>query len=160
MSMIIDGTNGLTFNNATTQASAGCVLQVVQAYTSTQSSSANNTWIDSTLTATITPKFSNSKILVVAQQNGLSKSAGSSQGAVSLRLVRDSTPLGEFSKYGTYTNTAMANNTAAGFTYLDSPATTSATIYKTQFCALTNVGTAYVQDSSTVSSITLLEIAG
>ena len=41
MTMIIDGTNGLTFNNATTQASAGCVLQVVNATTNTQVTSAS-----------------------------------------------------------------------------------------------------------------------
>ena len=158
--MIIDGTNGLTFNNATTQASAGQVLQVVNGIITTGVSSSSTTYSDTTLSATITPKFSTSKILVIAQQNGLSKSAGNSQGAVSLRLLRDSTVLNTFSQYSAYTNTAMANNTAAGFTQLDSPATTSATVYKTQFCALTNVGTSYVQDSGTTSSITVMEIAG
>ena len=53
MSMIIDGTNGLTFNNATTQASAGQVLQVVNATYATQVSNNTQTPADTNLTATI-----------------------------------------------------------------------------------------------------------
>jgi len=35
MSLILDGTGGITFNNSTVQASAGSVLQVVNATYST-----------------------------------------------------------------------------------------------------------------------------
>lgn len=175
MTAVINGSSPtVTFSDGTTQATsaivsgyvpyanlpAGSVLQVVSATTSTQAASSNSTWIDSTLTVTITPKYTTSKIFVIAQQNGVTKSASNTQGCVSLRLVRDSTALGNFSQYSAYTNTTLTNSVSAGYTYLDSPATTSATVYKTQFCALTNVPTAYVQDSSTVSSITVMEIAG
>ena len=65
MTMIIDGTNGLTFNNATTQASAGQVLQVVQNIYASYSSTSSTSYVDSGLSASITPKFSTSKILVM-----------------------------------------------------------------------------------------------
>jgi hypothetical protein len=173
MSIILDGNIGLTYPDVTTQNTssvvsgkqpfsqmpAGTVLQAVSNTTSTQVTATNSTFADTTLTVTITPKFSTSKILVVVNQNGLTKSAGDTQGCVSVQLVRNSTSLGLFSKYTTYTNTTLTNSAAAGFSYLDSPATTSATIYKTQFCVLTNVAAGYCQDSSTVSSITVMEIA-
>jgi hypothetical protein len=44
--------------------------------------------------------------------------------------------------------------------FLHSPATTSAVSYKTQFASSQNNGTVYVQISSAVSTITLMEIAG
>ena len=47
--------------------------------------------------------------------------------------------------------------------YLDSPATTSATTYKTQFCNGDNVNPIYVQTLNgfqASSTITLMEIAG
>ena len=49
MSLILDGTNGLTFNNATTQASAGVVLQVVNATTTTQVSTTSTSFVTACL---------------------------------------------------------------------------------------------------------------
>ena len=65
MSMIIDGTNGLTFNNATVQASAGQVLQVVNATYGTAASTSSASFVDSGMSATITPKFATSKIFAL-----------------------------------------------------------------------------------------------
>ncbi len=42
--------------------------------------------------------------------------------------------------------------------YLDSPSSTSALTYKTQFGSAGNAATVYVQDGSAASSITLMEI--
>ena len=161
MSMIIDGTNGLTFNNATTQASAGSVLQVVNATTSTSVSTTTNSYIDTTLTATITPKFTTSKILVLVNQNGVTKN-GAAGADVGLRLLRNSTTIQQLSLYGLYDGTTGAIYGATFSTsYLDSPATTSATTYKTQFQASENTGIVSVQVSAgnSTSTITLMEIA-
>ena len=91
MSMIIDGTNGLTFNNATTQASAGSVLQVVSAAIATYVSSSSSTFADTGVTATITPKFATSKILILINHAGCSKEAANT--SIKLQLLRGSTQI-------------------------------------------------------------------
>ena len=163
MSMIIDGTNGITFNNATTQASAGSVLQVVNAIYSTQVGTTSNSFIDTGLTATITPKFSTSKILVIVDQTGIGKGGGSGN-YIQLKLVKNSTTLAYFESLGTFTNAAGLNYIGScSMNYLDSPATTSATTYKTQFTNGDNVNPVYVQTLNgfqASSTITLMEIAG
>jgi len=156
MSMIIDGTNGLTFNNATTQASAGCVLQVVNVAYNTFASTTSSTYSDTGLTVTITPKFATSKILVETFVS-LLKNATNAQGK--LQVVRNSTSIIEFEKGAPYTGTTMALDVGAvGTTYLDSPATTSATTYKIQFAAQS--GYIGINDNNGYSTITVMEIAG
>ena len=123
MSMIIDGTNGLTFNNATTQASAGSVLQVVNATYSNASwtTTTSTSFVSTPLTATITPKFATSKILIIASYS-LSPAVGNSNYST---IYRNSTNLGNsngMAQVGTNSIWTML-----GINYLDSPATTSAT---------------------------------
>jgi hypothetical protein len=159
MTFIVSGSDGLTFPNSTTQASAGIVLQVVSAVTSTQGTSSTSTYADSSLTANITPKFSTSKILVIVDQTGLAKSTNDVR--VKLKLLRNSTDLIEFEFNAGFTNSSATNRVGgASVNYLDSPATTSAVTYKTQFASLTNAGFVYVQVDNCYSSITLMEIAG
>jgi hypothetical protein len=158
MTFIVDGTNGLTFNNSTVQASAGVVLQVVQGTYSTNTSTSGTTLIDTGVTATITPKFSTSKILVLATMNGI-YNVGTSSTGVQLAILRNSTNLNAFCNYTSYTSTVIDLIVGASANYLDSPATTSATTYKIQFARNGGSGTIRVQANSDVSSITLLEIA-
>jgi hypothetical protein len=160
MSMLIDGTNGLTFNNATTQASAGVVLQVVNATYSTQVSTSANTFSDTGLTATITPKFSTSKILVFVDQNSVSKDTSNT--GVNIKLQRNGSDLGSYFGYvAGYTNsTASSDIGSVSVNYLDSPATTSAVTYKTQFASNSPTASAIVQQFNAMSTITLMEIAG
>jgi hypothetical protein len=162
MTFIVDGTNGLTFNNSTTQASAGVVLQVVNATYGTQVTTSSGTFSDTGLTATITPKFSTSKILVIVSQNGCGKYTGDL--TVQLKLQRSGSDLIVFSGQGAYTGSAATNyGYSYGCQYLDSPATTSATTYKTVFAAYSPVPTAVVQSNlglQAVSTILLMEIAG
>ena len=160
MSMIIDGTNGLTFNNATTQASAGSVLQVVNATYSTQVSNSTSTYADTGLTATITPKFSTSKILVIVDQTGCAN-AYTNGSLLALQLTRNGTQIALFSAYGGF-NTGGSLTMEFGtcsVNYLDSPATTSATTYKTQLKSTNNTGAMSVQYQNSTSTITLMEIA-
>ena len=160
MSLIIDGSNGLTFPNSTTQASAGQVLQVVNAFDQTYGSTTSTSYVDSPLSATITPKFSNSKILVIA-----TVTAGASGGrGGSVRVVRGATTVNAFAN-GTGQNNAGStyDTQAIGFsmTYLDSPATTSATTYKLQYAAISGTLLYNWYDNSPIaaSTLTLMEIA-
>ena len=161
MAVTIDGTGGITFPNSTVQASAGSVLQVVNANYSTSTSSSTTTYIDTGLTATITPKFATSKILVLINQNGLRKSPANSQNSINMQLIRNSSVLSQISAFTGYTNTALDNIVGSASTsYLDSPATTSSTTYKTQFSSGFNTASVTVQDNGAQSTITLMEIAG
>jgi trimeric autotransporter adhesin len=135
------------------------IIQVVYGRTTTQSASSSGSYADTNLTATITPTSSSSSILVLVSQNGLVKSAASSNNRIHIRLNRGATALDNFVSDGLDTGTALLNSGSASYSYLDSPATTSATTYKTQFASAASTSTVYCQyASSQYSSITLMEI--
>jgi hypothetical protein len=160
MPTIIDGTAGITFPNSTIQASAGQVLQVVNATYASTASNTTTTFADTGLTATITPKFATSKILVIASVNGLEKSNGNSTNSLMLRLLRAGTNISDFVRYGGFqAATTTLISPSGSINYLDSPATTSATIYKVQFANAVNASSVMVQSNQDVSTITLMEIA-
>jgi hypothetical protein len=162
MTTIIDGSAGITFPNSTTQASSSKVLQVVNASYSTITSSTTNAWANTGITASITPLFSTSKILVSAYVQGCTKSATGTQ--VALRINRNSTTIITFSTNGgdNTSNIGMDIGTIAT-EYLDSPATTSSTTYTVQLANDNNTGTVYINNNyflgAVTSTITLMEIA-
>ena len=141
-----------------TNKSAGTVLQVVNATYGTQVSSSTSTFVDTGLTATITPTSASSKILVLVSQTGLGKE--SSNTTISLRLMRGASSLFTVENYAAANNATTYNYVAGtSVNYLDSPATTSATTYKTQFNSQSNTAITYVQGNTSTSTITLMEIA-
>ena len=136
---------------------SGSVIQVVNATYGTTVTSTNSTNVDTGLTATITPLFANSKILVLASQNGLAKINNT---YMQLLLFRGATQLATFGNAIAYTNSTADNRVGgASLSYLDSPATTSAITYKTQFNSQTNASSVTVQDNYGLSTITLMEIS-
>jgi hypothetical protein len=152
---------------------AGSVLQVVSTVKTDTFSVATATFTDVTgLSVSITPSSSSSKILVM-----FGVAAGpSNASSQNLRLVRNSTviyagdaasnrPLGYASTYASSDYIVFP----VGGSYLDSPATTSATTYKIQV-ASSGGTTTYVNrtvgdrdttayDLRGASSITVMEIA-
>lgn len=138
----------------------GTVLQVVSAEYSTQTSSSTTTYADTGLTLAITPSSTSSKVLVQITQS-YGRDDGNSLNSVGLKLFRGATDLGVFATRAGFTNTAIYQSGTVAYNYLDSPATTSATTYKTQFNnALVSSGFVYAQYVSAKSTITLMEIAG
>lgn len=164
MTFIVDGTNGLTFPNSTTQVSAGVVLQVVQGSASTAVYNSTTTYADTGLSASITPKFSTSKILVLITHPENYKSSGASSNDIAFNLCRNGSQIQQFTSGLGYTNTATYLYFSTSFNYLDSPATTSSTTYKTQFKNNDNNGAQVGVNNGgaglTLCTITLLEIAG
>jgi hypothetical protein len=135
----------------------GSVLQVVQGTTTTQVSTTGITLVDTGLTATITPTSASSKILVLVEQSSCGKENNE---RLRLVLLRNSTQICNIIQLGGYTNSTAPNNIGSVSTsFLDSPATTSATTYKTQFSCINGVGEAFVQWNPSLSTITLMEIA-
>lgn len=138
---------------------AGTVLQVVSGITTSAGASSSSTYSDTSLTATITPTNATSKILVFVSQNGINKSVANASNRIGLRLVRDATVLSTFGVDLQFTGTTIQNTGSASCSYLDSPGTTAATTYKTQFSSVNNTASVNVQASGDASSITLMEIA-
>jgi hypothetical protein len=137
---------------------SGNVLQVVQASNSSATVNTTSTQIDTGLTATITPKFASSNILVIVQQGGCYKSPGNANNWLLLYLYRDATL--RASTFGAYTATALALSVGTmGFNFLDSPNTTSALTYKTRFANDVNASSVAVNFGGGSSYITLLEVA-
>lgn len=154
------GTNVITNGKLVTAGMpVGSVLQVVSAITSTEVSTSLASYVDTGLTASITPRFSTSKILVIVSHGTITKSNGSANNRMALKLMRGLTDLVAFGNGLLYTATALQNRGSASFNYLDSPATTSSVTYKTQFANVDAGAEVQVQTNSSHSSITLMEIA-
>jgi len=136
----------------------GKVLQVVFGSTSTAVSTTAATLIDTGLSATITPSSTSSKILVIVNHPDNDKNLGDC--SQKTHLFRGTTFICEFSKYLNNTGDSTEQRTETGTNFLDSPNTTSATTYKTQFNKNSGSGTITVQKDNTTSTMTLMEIAG
>tara|TARA_R100000808_G_scaffold6292_1_gene18846 strand:- start:1048 stop:1629 length:582 start_codon:yes stop_codon:yes gene_type:complete len=151
----------------------GKILQVVQGTVldDTQSTtSASFVDMSPSLTATITPSATSSKILV-----NFVVTTGANEGWHAFyRMLRGATPIGVGVANGSRKQATMEVSTGAiaiadpgTMTYLDSPSTTSATVYKIQW-ATESAGTIYLNRSHTwtdssnwmtgISTITLMEI--
>jgi hypothetical protein len=153
-------------------ASAG-ILQVVSTVKSDTYSMASTTFADITdFSVTITPTSATSKIFVV-----VTGYLGSAPGSVAVRtrLVRGSTAIAVGDTAGTRTlasTDGIASNsnhmTTMAISFLDSPATTSATTYKVQMQNTGGGAFTFLNRSSgdtdgatarTSSSITVMEVA-
>ena len=158
MTMTLDGTAGITFPSGSgTQAAQSKVLQVVQGTYSTEVSTTSNSYVTTGITATITPLFSTSKILVIssviASNQGIAKSAF-------FTIYRNSTNLAS-NLYSNFGQTYFSSSTAytnTNMNYLDSPATTSATTYTVYMNAYGNQ-TLVANINGGTGTILLLEIA-
>ena len=155
--------NGVAYNS---------VLQVVSTTKTDTFSTTSTSYTDLTgMTVTITPRFTTSKILVVSSMNVGSSGAGPITG---IKLLRDSTDIFVGDADGVKSRGAIGVRVdneyqlySCSVTFLDSPATTSATTYKFQMKS--SSGTSYLNrihnalnDAGvvrTASSITVMEIA-
>jgi hypothetical protein len=129
--------------------------------------------IDTGLSVSITPTSASNKILVfVTQQMAADSSAATPEPAINLELFRGATSIWNGGgQYGFYFFKNAAGTTDVRIiisaTYLDSPATTSATTYSIQ-CRQGAAGTFYVNRSKVdsnsdqyfrgASSITVMEV--
>ena len=79
---------------------------------------------------------------------------------MNLKLFRGATDIGSLAFAAGYTNSSVDVYLGSiGTSVLDSPATTSATTYKTQFANQTAAASVQVQTLSAQSTIVLLEIS-
>jgi hypothetical protein len=135
----------------------GKVLQVINATDSTEKVVASSTYVDTGLSATITPSSSSNKILVFAAVSSVGKASSNTN--VRLKLLRGSTDLIIFTREAGQSGNSDDNKVGnSGCTYLDSPNTSSATTYKVQMNS--NSGSSYGQTggSGGTHTMTLMEI--
>jgi len=142
---------------------AGSVLQVVNTIYSTYVSNSTSTYANTNVTATITPKFATSKILVI-HSSQYAKNESNNSNAIAINLVRNGTQIVELALDLLYTGAAggnaLSNNGMSTCTYMDSPASTSALTYRTQFKnSGANSAVVYAQVNNTPGTMILMEIA-
>jgi hypothetical protein len=158
-------------------APTGKILQVISASKTDTSTTTSQTFVDiSGLSVSITPTSATSTILI--QWSTTLGSVGNAS-STNVRLMRDATAIGIGDAAGSRPrvtgsfypgDVTAANNiaTVAGM-FLDSPATTSATTYKIQFCNANGSSTVCVNrtdgdrntagyDPRAISSITVMEV--
>ena len=130
----------------------GSVLQVVQAYTNSGATTTTSaTYVATTLSGSITPSSASNKIYIIFSGGVYQATNGNGY-------------------YGIFRNGSnIANNqihnaiinqwSTQGGSFLDSPATTSATTYAIYMRSATGSTTYWGGDSPLVNSITMMEIA-
>lgn len=160
------GTNGQVLQADSTAATGlkwgtvgggGKILQVVQGTTTTEVTNNTDTFADTTLSASIIPSATTSRIMILVTQNSCYKTNGNASNAHMFRIVRGSTSIWTTQFVG-WTDSATKLESTYHFSYVDSPSTTSATTYKTQFRNFPNAAGVVVQESTAPSNIILLEI--
>lgn len=131
------------------------ILQVVQGTTSTGATTASVTWVDTTLTATITPSSTSSLILIMTSSLAYTDAA-STQG--SLKIIRNNTT-------DIVINTGYCYGTSGGVTNsvtlgkIDNPNSTSPQTYKMQMQRFAGTGNFNQQMNGSTGVITLMEIS-
>lgn len=154
------GTVALTGAAVTySQLPTGSVLQVVSATTTTPFVTTSGTYATTGFSASITPKFSTSKVLVLVNAF-VTASVNACQPTIT--VYRNSTNIG-FSTYGFgdfYSAAGGYSEIILPISFLDSPATTSSTTYTIYGRNSTSAGSATFFDGNRTSTLTLIEVAG
>ena len=176
MTFVVDGTNGLTFNDATTQSSTatnasnissgtlgkarlptGSVLQVVEGSTGTETFTTSSTYVSTNLSASITPTSTTSKILIIVSATIYVSSSAQN---VNATVYRGGTDIASAYSSGVlFFGDGPTGWAKCATTILDSPASTSSLtyfLYLKASSAGTNVG---ANRNTTRNSIILMEIA-
>ena len=162
-----DGTGTIALQNqlsGMTSASmpAGSTLQVVQHFhnsTSSYTSTTSTSYVTTNLTKTITPSSTSSKIKI--EFSGF-LDIGTTGGYGFLTVKRGSTNLGDCERDGFAGIDLVSNSRFLGnvsYTYLDSPATTSATTYEV-FIKAGNSATVRFRNDVVPATLVLTEIKG
>jgi len=166
MSIVLNGTGG------TITGVPGQVLQVVNTTSTTYTAINTNTYTDTGLSLSITPTSSTSKILImISQPYRIYNQTSASNAGGGVKLLRGSTAIlvpvedsgGPYQLWFTSSATGPSSRAIWSCSFLDSPATTSSTTYKTQARRYDSNSQIVFQEGDSVGTstamITLMEIA-
>lgn len=153
---------GMIQQLASSNMPAGSVIQVVNTLNGTEQYTTSASDVETSVTATITPKYATSKILVIATAGGLYTNNSDTQ--ANYYVYRGGTLIGvlmdSMQCYAQSMGTFRLPT--ATFTKLDSPATASAITYKFWMSRRTGTGTIGINSygsTAPASGFTLMEIA-
>lgn len=146
-------------------ASGGGVVQTVQTQYTSSFNTSSSTFVDVTnFTATITPRSSSNKILIILSTSG-THIGSASQGEY--RILRGATDPASIAGGRMWTSDGYYGSTTtsdAVCMFLDSPATTSATTYKLQIrnrmSLSMTVGIDWNGEVAGLHTLTLMEVSG
>jgi hypothetical protein len=140
----------------------GSVLQVVTANYAVDTSTTSTSWSDTGITASITPLFSSSRILVIISNPAYTTSNTVNAGG-QFQILRGATSIYNTGLNSLYMQaggaSSVQSNSQQTMVYLDAPATTSATTYKLQQQSYFSGRTFGSQVNNATSTITLMELA-
>jgi hypothetical protein len=158
MAIIKSNNNTISAITALPAGVGGKILQVLNATDSTTRSTTSTSFVtaSNTLSISITPSSTSSKIFLIANSNGYANNAGLN---AYFTIYRGATNLGNASNglinWWDETNRQIGNGWS--MTYLDSPSTTSATTYQV-YMKVDSGTTAFMNYNTTLGSITAFEV--
>lgn len=165
MTTIVDGNLGISYpvtagSTSATQASSSKILQVVSGTLASIVTTTSGSFVTTGLTVSITPSSTSSRIYVSVSSNCDTSSTGALGTQASFTIYRNSSNL----YAGGMTQVYSSGRVIAPLcmTYLDSPATTSATTYTAYFLSNNGATVAFNNASGSgtpISTITAWEIA-
>jgi len=159
---ILPSASGSTTQLAASSLPSGSVIQTVYATNGTNSSNSTTTLAATGLTATITPQFNTSRIMVLITQNLQLQTSGSVDSQASWTCTRNGTTV-----WGnqTFDQLRMTSNSASDFgtgwpaMFIDTPSSTSALTYATYYAAKSASGVTVINaDSGQSAYMILMEI--
>jgi hypothetical protein len=141
---------------------AGAVVQVIQASINSTQSTTSTSYVASNLTASITPKSSSNKILILLTGGNSWNNTNSVECIVAFyKSVSGGAYSAVYDPAGIRVNPSNATAIKLGWSvsYLDSPATTSALTYQPYFKVSGGGGTSYFNEGTIYVQLTLFEVA-
>jgi hypothetical protein len=155
-------TKGLKWSTPVVPVVTPRIGQVVQTTTTASTSTTSGTYVDATgMSATITPTSSTSKVLVTMNFDANTNGNPSNYNVTQMQIVRNSTAIYSdaiVSAYTTQLTSGALFNQRVTMTFLDSPATTSATTYKLQVLKGSGSTSAGINSFGAACSVILQEV--
>ena len=148
--LVYDGTNY-------TPKLSGKILQVVSFQTYTAVSNSANSYVSTGVTATITPLFATSKILIFISINGVYKSNVNT--STIFKTFRGALDINMQSSNINYTNTSGEAVSQIPINGIDSPGSIASQTYSVTFNNSSAVGVITCQFGNSTSSIILMEVS-
>jgi hypothetical protein len=139
-------------------AGGGKVLQVIFGSTTTEVTNSTSTYSDTGCTVSITPSSASSRIMLIINHNGWNKSSADVGNFIETQLLRGATQVMFVSNGNRTSDQTLDLTVTQTLMYVDSPSTTSATTYKTQFRNGRNGAAVGINYGGSRSTIVALEI--
>ena len=134
----------------------GGIVQIVHDTTSSESSTSSSSYVTSGLSLNITPTSASSKILVCFN---LPLQSGAHNLRAAVGLHRGGSQIYLAQRESLFNNSSSNSSETVSGMFLDSPATTSAVTYDVRVRVSGGSGTFYWAVSSTVGTLTAMEVS-